>query len=181
MWNLHTSAKRSLLVILLAVLLVAASAHNASATLRSPGSAAAQFYRTYLKLRVRGLPDAGQRKVLWPLLSKDLQALFEAAQREQDKFVHENPDQKPPWCEGDLFSSLFEGAQSFTVGSAKARGNRAEVQVYLIYREGQDTLRWADTLVLSHTKDGWRVCDIVFNGQWAFKTGQSLRNVLRIE
>ncbi len=114
-----------------------------------------------------------------PLLSEDLQVMFDIAKRERDRFIKENPEEKPPWIEGDLFSSLFEGASAFRVGPTTMHGGRAEVKIHLVYREGGDTVRWTDTLILSRTKDGWRVWDIVFNGDWAFKNGESLRGVLR--
>ena len=105
--------------------------------------------------------------------------MFDIAKRERDRFIKENPEEKPPWIEGDLFSSLFEGASAFRVGPTTMHGGRAEVKIHLVYREGGDTVRWTDTLILSRTKDGWRVWDIVFNGDWAFKNGESLRGVLR--
>ncbi len=38
--------------------------------------------------------------------------------------------------------------------------------------------RWTDTLVLTPAGDEWLVWDIVFNGNWQFKSGDSLRQVL---
>jgi hypothetical protein len=139
---------------------------------------AARFYRTYLKLKVRGLPDAEQYKALSPLLSSDLQRLFEAARIEQAKAIAEHPDEKPPWADGDLFTSLFEGATSFRLGRPKRRGEYTDVPVRLAYRGGGAVSRWEDTLVLIRTGDGWRVWDIKLNGDWQFKNGASLRGVL---
>jgi hypothetical protein len=143
---------------------------------------AARFYRTYLKLKVRGLPDAKEYKILSPLLSEELRQLFEAAKREQERFIKENgPDQKPPWIEGDLFTSLFEGAHSFKLGSPRIRDNYAEVPVSLEYRGDGSASQWSDTLVLIGTKEGWRVWDILLNGEWEFKSGNSLRGILKTE
>ena len=146
---------------------------------QSPEAFAARFYRTYLRLKVNGLPDAKQFKALSPLLSPDLRQLFEDAKREQEKFIKENPDEKPPWIEGDLFTSLFEGAQSFKVGSSQARGEYREVPVRLQYRTGKEVTRWSDTLVLARTKTGWQVWDILLKGEWQFKQGGSLRDILK--
>ena len=172
-----------MLVLATAVALTAPSPAAAAgrASLSAPNTAATRFYETYLQLRVRGLPSARQRKLLWPLLTPDLQRLLEAAQREQDRYTNEHPEDTPPWCEGDLFSSLFEGAQSFRLGTADTRGNRAEVPAHLTYRDRKDVVRWTDTLVLERIGQSWRVFDIRFNGTWDFKSGDSLRRVLRIE
>jgi len=50
--------------------------------------------------------------------------------RKQAKFIAEHPDEKSPWIEGAMFSSLFEGAHSFRLGAATLQGNRARVPVH---------------------------------------------------
>ncbi|HEV2800725.1 MAG TPA: hypothetical protein VGW12_09520 [Pyrinomonadaceae bacterium] len=161
------------------------SAHLVAASPRqsaSPADFAARFYRTYLKLKMNGLPDEKQYKVLAPLLSSQLQQLFAAARVEQDRAIREQPDEKPPWIEGDLFTSLYEGAHSFRIGRPKLRGEYADVPVRLAYRGDRGrTVRWEDTLVLVRTPQGWRIWDIKLNGDWQFKNGASLRAILRAE
>lgn len=139
---------------------------------------ATRFYRTYLKLKMNGLPDDEQYKVLSPLLSSDLRRLFEAARIKQDKAFKEHPDEKPPWADGDLFTSLHEGATSFRLGTPKRRGKYRDVPVSLAYRGRRSVSRWEDTLALIRTPAGWRVWDIKLNGDWQFKNGPSLRGVL---
>jgi hypothetical protein len=146
-----------------------------------PQVTADRFYRTYLKLKVRGLPNERELKALLPFLSRDLQQLFKDAKSTQQKYIREHPDDKPPWIEGDLFTSLFEGANSFRLGAPRINGARAEVPVHLAYRGGGSTSRWSDVLVLTRTADGWRVWDILLKGDWTFKSGDSLRSVLRSE
>ena len=144
----------------------------------SPQAIAGRFYRTYLKLNVRGLPNEKELKALSPFLSGDLQQLFNDARSTQQKYIREHPDDKPPWIEGNLFTSLFEGANSFRLGAPRIKGTRAEVPVFLAYRGGGSTSRWSDVLVLTRTRDGWRVWDILLQGDWAFKSGASLRSIL---
>lgn len=154
---------------------------SAQATSEStPASRARAFYELYLKLNVRGLPDAAQEKMLAPFLNPKLQQLVSTAKREQAKYIKQHPDEKPPWIEGDLFSSLFEGAQSFVIGPVRIKGPRAEVDINLENREGGSIVQWSDTLILQRDESGWRVWDIVFKGDWQFKTGNSLRGVLQI-
>ncbi|MDQ1557646.1 MAG: hypothetical protein QOD32_706 [Pyrinomonadaceae bacterium] len=143
----------------------------------SPADFAARFYRTYLKLKMNGLPDDRQYRSLAPLLSPDLRRLIEAARVEQTAAIKAHPDEKPPWIDGDLFTSLHEGAQSFRVGRPTLRGEYADVPVRLAYRR-RGVTRWEDTLVLIRTPAGWRVWDIKLNGDWQFKNGDSLRAVL---
>jgi hypothetical protein len=146
---------------------------------RSPQVTADRFYRTYLKLKVRGLPNEKELKALSPFLTRDLQQLFKDARSTQQKYIREHPDDKPPWADGDLFTSLFEGANSFRLGEPRIKGARAEVPVHLAYRGGGSTSRWSDVLVLTRTADGWRVWDILLKAEWTFKSGDSVRSVLR--
>jgi hypothetical protein len=134
-----------------------------------------------MRLQMSGLPDEDQSKVLFPLLSPDLRRLIEAAQVEQAKDMQEHPDEKPPWIEGDLFSSLFEGARTFDVGTPVARGDRAVVPVQLTCGEADSIVRWSDTLVLVREADQWLVDDILLQGDWDFKSGDSLRQILESE
>jgi hypothetical protein len=170
---------KTLILTLLLLLLFAPGEPVAAQALRSSASGTAdRFYRTYLKLQLRGLPNEKELKVLSPLITSDLKQLFVAAMSEEEKFVQEHPDEKPPWGDGDLFTSLFEGAQSFRLGTPIKRGGCTEVPVHLAYSQGGSTTRWSDVLVLVRTQDGWRVWDILLQGEWAFKNGPSLRKVL---
>lgn len=144
-----------------------------------PKKIASEFYRACINLKISGLPDDDQLRVLAPFLHKDLQRLFKNAKREQARFKKKFPDEKPPWIEGDLFSSLWEGPQSFEIGSVKESNERAEVDVSLEYLEEKSVVQWTDTLVLIKAESRWRVWDIQFKGTWAFKTGNSLRGILQ--
>ena len=144
----------------------------------SPTRAAEQFYRTYLKLKINGLPNDHQLKILSPLITSDLKSLLVTARQIQAKYTQEHPDEKPPWADGDLFSSLFEGAQSYRIGRATHRGELVEVPVQLKYEQGGSTTRWSDVLVLVRTGNRWLVSDILLKGEWAFKSGESLRSIL---
>jgi hypothetical protein len=163
----------TLLVLLLAPLQPPAAQGSSSAT-----QAANRFYRTYLKLKILGLPNSEQMKALTPLITSDLNELFEAARKTQAQFIKDHPDEKPPWADGDLFTSLFEGAQSFRLGRPIANGDRVEVPVHLTYHQGGSTTRWSDVIVLVRDKNLWLVSDILLKGEWAFKSGDSLRKNL---
>ena len=165
-------------ILILFFLLVAWAPVAGQVNRTTPDVTADRFYRTYLKFNVRGLPNEKELKALSPFLSRDLQQLFKDARSTQQKYIREHPDDKPPWDDGDLFTSLFEGANSFRLGAPRKKGARAEVPVYLAYRGGGSTTRWSDVLVLTRTRDGWRVWDILLKGEWAFKSGASLRSIL---
>jgi hypothetical protein len=162
---------------LLALLLLVTTAQAAP----SPKDVATQFYRTCHKLKISGLPNAQQTKLLAPYLSQDLQQLIKTTREKQAKFIKEHPDEKPPWIEGDFFSSSFEGSHGFRVGTPVVQEARAEVPIHLFYRDGKNLIRWSDTLVLTRTNKGWVVSDLLYKATWEFKPGTSLRGVLQAE
>lgn len=166
------------LPLLLLLLLACSATASAQPARSSPRNTAEEFYRTYIKFQIRGLPSEGELKTLSPMLSPDLKRLFENAARIKAKYVQEHPDEKPPWHDGDLFTSLFEGAQSFKVGTPVMRGNRSEIPIELVFSGDGSTTRWSDTLVLVRNNNRWLVWDVLFKGEWAFKQGNSLRRVL---
>jgi hypothetical protein len=145
---------------------------------RGPSQAAGDFYQACIRLRVSGLPDEKQRQVLKPLLAPELIEAIAAARREQEKAIKENPDEKPPWIEGNLFGSLFEGMHSFRLGREVINDDKASVPIYLEFREGKKVVRWIDVAVLVRIESRWAVWDIYYCGPWDFKPGSTLRQAL---
>ncbi len=62
------------------------------------------------------MPDDAQMQALALLLVPELREAFEAARAWQrgeiERMQREGSEDKPPFVEGDLFSSLFEGTPS---------------------------------------------------------------------
>lgn len=162
-------------------LVSSASAQSRPTTQRvpnSPGTAVIKLYTQLIKLKVSGLPNPKQRPAIWPLLTDDLKALLDARQREQDDFIKANPDDKPPFVEGDLFSSLFEGPQSFELGQTSLVDRHAIVPITFTAADGDRTTRWTDTIVLAKSGGAWKIRDVRYGATWDFKPGTNLRAVL---
>jgi len=137
--------------------------------------AAATFYRSYLGLRqsagLTGIPNAAQLARLAPLITPELAGLFGAAQREQQRCAKQFPGDKPPWIEGDIFSSHFEGFTSFSAASSRPGKDGREVTMRFTYAEGKQRVNWTDTLILRNVAGRWLVDDIFYRGQFAFTSG----------
>lgn len=151
--------------------------------LRSPPAAARAFYGIYLRLPHDGVPGASARAHLRPVVSARLGALLaraDAAEREHTRRTH---NQEPPILEGDVFTSLFEGAGRFKVEGCQAWPARAICSVALSYSSPHDKpAHWRDRVVLVHAAGGWRVDDVVYGGTWAFgnkgRLSDSLKSVV---
>ncbi len=161
---------------LAAVLTTRAAAADETAAMRD---AANGFYGVYKALHVMGVPGDADRARFAPFLSPRLEALLERAAAAEASFYKANKD-APPMVEGDLFSSLFEGATDFKVDTCSADG---KCVVGLLYTEGGDKQSWIDTAYLVKTPAGWRVDDIGYGGGWDFgnkgRLSQTLQQLLR--
>lgn len=159
------------------VLLLAACAQ------KTPDSAtvvAQRFYDYYFAQHMNnGLPTIEQCRQMGPMLSTALQDAFGRARREQDKFIGAHPDEKPPWADGDLFSSLFEGATSYDITRVDQAPDHADVLVKLTFSNaGGRTLTWSDRLVLVRENAHWVIEDLEYGGNWDFANSGSLRRSL---
>jgi hypothetical protein len=143
--------------------------------------AAAQSFCTELRREpIRGLPTAAQLQRLSSCLTPELVAIFERARFLQQEQMKRHPEDKPHWIEGDLFSSLFEGVSSWTLEEVfSAPTVDATVQVQQTYSEpNPEPVTWTDTLVFKKREQKWLLDDIRMGGDWAFKSGSSLRDQL---
>lgn len=147
-------------------------------------AAAARFFDVYGSFHPSdGIPDAGGRARLAPVLSDRLDKTIADAARAEDRFNARNKG-SPPLLEGDLFTSMFEGATSWKVGSCSGDAAVARCAVALRHDEaGQKPTAWTDTLYLVAGPGGWRVDDVGYGGGFAFgntgRLSETLRAVLR--
>jgi hypothetical protein len=134
-----------------------------------------------LRSGARGLPTGPTWETLEPLLSADFALVIRRAQEVQARFRREFPEDKPPWIEGDFFSSLFEGPTGFTVGkpALEGAGTRARVPVAMEHAADGTTTRWTDTFLLVRERGAWRLDDVEFGGTWDFAARGSLKDALR--
>lgn len=158
-------------------LLVAAFSISISA--QTAAEVTDDFYAKLASLNVRGLPDSNQLSELSPFFSAGIVAQFKRDQKKQDAFIKKHPGDKPPWVEGDLFSSLFEGPTGYEIGRSRILSGATHVDVKLSNDSAGDKTTWTDTAILKKIGGKWKITNILFKGDWQFKSGSSLLNVLR--
>ena len=146
-----------------------ACAAGLAADISSPSKTVEGFYAVYATFQPSdGIPDAAGRAKYAPFLSASLNKLLADGNAAEVKFNKANKD-SPPLIEGDLFTSMFEGATSAKVGACKENGPQASCAVAFVYDDKTDPpTRWTDTIYLTKEKDGWRVSDIGYGGSWEY-------------
>lgn len=175
---------------LIPVFLLALSS-PAFAQASDPAAAANAFYAVYGAQHAQtggGIPDATGRlrysAVVSPRLNKQL-ADAAAAQR---RLTVKMKNVVPPMLEGDIFSSLFEGATGWKVGTCPHDGKTARCPVALTYapspgaggKQAVKPASWNDTLILTNTPQGWKVDDVIYDAGFAFGNTGRLTSMLQM-
>lgn len=163
-----------------AILLAVFSASPSSAR-NNPQTAVHDFYAAYAKLPPGGLPRGRQLATLRPFLSNRLYRLIVAAGRYDGQFARRHPDEKPPFVDGDFFTSNIEGATRFTVGAAKKHRAGYRVSISFEYRDPQAAskpLRWDDAVIVVRERGRFVVDDVEFLGDWQFGNRGLLSRIL---
>jgi hypothetical protein len=161
--------------LILAFLLLATPALAAG----DPAAAVSVFYDVYNGQRAEGggIPDATGRLRYQPVLSPRLNKQLMDAAQAQARLTAKVKNAVPPVLEGDIFSSLFEGASAWKVGACQGDTKTARCGVALSYAPPAGSrakpANWADTVLLVNTPQGWKVDDVVYDAAFAFgNTGQ---------
>jgi hypothetical protein len=142
---------------------------------------AGRFYALYAALpHMGGIPDATARARYAPLLSPRLGGLINQAAAAEIRFAQKNRN-APPLIEGDLFSSMFEGATVYQLGACGGDANNGQCAVTLTHQQaGQKPVTWNDMLILVNTPSGWKVDDIAYKAGFAFGNTGRLSDMLKM-
>ncbi|MCC6538125.1 MAG: hypothetical protein IT162_11270 [Bryobacterales bacterium] len=132
----------------------------AAAPAARPDAGLSEFYRRYQQMKLSGLPDARSLQKLAPWLSAGLQQSIANARREQARCMKQFKDEKPPWIEGDLFSSNVEGFTAFRVSGGEAPA--ARLTVHFEYVENGQKFALRDDVEMVREGGVWKVNDIFF-------------------
>jgi hypothetical protein len=151
-----------------------------------PVTAVNDFYSVYSSQHAQGIgiPDATVRLRFQPVLSPRLNKQLADAAFAQARLTAKVKNAVPPVLEGDIFSSLFEGAGAWKVGACQTSAKAASCSVALNYTPPpaagakSKPANWTDTVVLVNTPQGWKVDDVVYDAGFAFGNTGKLSDML---
>ena len=143
-----------------------------------PGPVVEAFYAELLTHPISGAPNAGDLPRIVPFLADSLAADLERIGRESDSAAVQHPGEKPPFADGDLFTSMFEGPTAFWVMATQEKPHPA-VLVHFEHREGVESTEWVDTVYVARRDTSWVVTDIAYGGTWPIANKGTLRAKLR--
>ena len=152
-----------------------------------PASAANAFYAVYGAQHAQGggIPDATGRLRYSAVLSPRLYKQLTAAAAAQARLSAKVKNAVPPMLEGDIFSSLFEGASAWKVGTCQGDAKTVRCPVVLTHvtapspgQKPEKPVSWNDTLLLVNTPQGWKVDDVIYDAGFAFGNTGRLSGML---
>jgi len=188
-------------VLVLALLLLSPAAQAAD----DPAIAVGSFYDVYQAQHKSdgGIPDATGRLRYSGVLSPNLNTLLNQAAAAQARTAARIKASGPkaavmPMFQGDIFTSLFEGATGWQVGECKGDDKTARCPIVLTHVDplapssseavGQKNAgkppakpaNWRDVVLVVHTPAGWKVDDIIYDAGFAFGNTGRLTDMLKM-
>jgi hypothetical protein len=117
------------------------------------------------------MPSRAEMEKLAPLLTREFRTQFEAAIQAHECHLAKVGNGEPPLEQGDLLTSLFEGASSGGVGKITTENSRAIAEMHWTFGASElnaKPVTWTDALLLAREDGHWRVADIELREQWDF-------------
>jgi len=137
------------------------------------------FYNVYLAVHPSDVPSENELQKFKPYISVSLGKVLKEANQAEQKYHKTTKGEVPPLVGGDLFTSLFEGANSYKVLSCDAKTSSCMVQLNYSEQNNSSPVIWKDAVHLTQESQGWRIDDIEFLGTWEFMHKGRLRDLLR--
>jgi hypothetical protein len=138
-------------------------------------NAVSAFYDVYMKVRPSGVPTKEQQVEFKKVISIGLAGLLDAASTGEESSFRETR------IEGDLFSSLDQGALSYKTLQCEIKNTPAacEVELTSVDNRNNSKLVWKDRVFVIREGERWVVDDIEFLGDRPFMHKGRLKDVLK--
>ena len=152
-----------------------------AAQIDGPGPRVAAFYDLYLKIHPLGVPSEKELAKFRPHLSAPLQQALKNSLAAEQRYAKKTRGQVPPLIEGDIFTSLFEGANGFKIVSCEAEAKSGMCTVQFTYdnKNGKAATQWNDRIYLVRESGGWTIDDVEYLGDWQFMHKGRLKDLLK--
>ena len=164
--------------LILALVAAAALSGCFGASARTPEGVVERFYAKRIDLEIAGAPTPDELEAVAPYLTPELHRLLEEAGALREREAAATPGEKPPFADGDLFSSLFEGPTAFRIVDDQERGDTHRIAVRFTSRQKKESVSWQDTVVVVPDDGDFAIADVEYGGKWKFATQGTLKSNL---
>ena len=143
-----------------------------------PSPVVVAFYSMRIASHSTGAPSPDELRQFAPFFSDTLTSLLRAAGALRDREAKRAPGEKPPYVEGDLYSSMFEGPTSFVQLRDSAAATQHKSVVRFTYVNSGESYSWTDTVRLGRKGRVEVIEDIAYGGAGEFGNHGTLRTSL---
>ena len=140
--------------------------------------AAKRWYAVLDSLGVHTVPEPAALELLRPYMTDTLVQLMRRAHAVRDSVRGLVPREKPPFVDGELFASLFEGYTETHPQATRVVGDTALVIMAFTNDTQQPAVRWTDTVAVVRGRGGYVVADLRYGAGWDFAAHGRLRAAL---
>lgn len=137
------------------------------------------FYDIRLSEKSGGVPGAELRARFRSVISPELDSLLARADEAERRHTERVNNAEPPYLQGDIFSSLFEGPTAFEIDTCEGRDDTVVCDVLLVHEAEDQPFQWTDRVALVEDDERWLVNDILYGGDWDFAPRGSLQGALK--
>ena len=164
-----------------AALLFAIAACGPPGDERQVKNAVSAFYDVYMTVRPSGVPNKEQQVEFRKVISTRLAGLLIVAAGVDESSAAGTKDAAPQRLEGDVFTSVDEGAASYKIAQCEIQKPAATCAVELTNSDKgkRANLTWQDKVFVVREGDRWVVDDIEFMGDQKFMHKGRLKDVLK--
>lgn len=179
--TMRTINRLSLLSVCCILVAACGAAPDAEAPAADIEAPVERFLAFYFEEYGRSLPEESQLPELASFLAPELLSLFEAAWRGEDCYMENNENEGPAPVQGDLFSSLFEGATSATYRLVGQEADTATFEIEWTHDSplAESPFVWKDQVFLVKSANGWLIADFAHLGTWEFMMKGNVSEILR--
>jgi len=165
----------------------------------TPEAAVKGFLDWRINSRMAGAPDAAQLEEMSPYISEELRSWLGKAREEYEnkkpslpalsrKELEKGTRVKPlskretrsrMLGESDLFSSMFEGPTSFTMGESEAEDSTHVIPVRFMSGRQLPAINWTDRVRVVRENNHYVVADIEYANHWSLGSRSTLLDALK--
>lgn len=179
---MNTIGRFSALSLLCVLVAACATSSVTDVPVADPETPVKRYLAFYFDDYGRGLPGKSNLPLLATFVTPELLGQFEAAIRGEECYAKKSNYEGPPYIEGDLFSSLFEGGTSATYRQISGNVDKSIFEIEWINDDknlSPDATIWHDRVFLVRTTSGWLIADFAHDGDWDFMKDGSVSEILQ--
>lgn len=127
------------------------------------------FYQANQTAHPRGALTLQELLTFRQFVSVPLFELLKNVSEAEEAHLREVGDHQPPLVEGNLFTSLPQGATTYRLINCQLESGEGSCRVELIYTDAQhkSPTKWVDKVILTKDVRGWVIGNISYGGEAA--------------